>query len=231
MSEPNETTSLFETLEPSAKQQLVRLVVAGMPTVMMADFLQLSVSDTQNLLNEPELKRMVAAQNAKEAVTGLQNAASWDKVEELALRNVISELNSRPDPEFALRAASAANKAIRQHRNSTAGATQVELNSGAKIITLSLNQNVVQNLLNVQPSGSSSNIPEDGKIVDMFTSHDMDRLSYSGQMGVEQKVFDIAAESVPSLPTPLKRMASSAESENGAYKFDFDAAFDKLEVK
>ena len=115
----------------------------------------------------------------------------------LALKNVLGELNSRPDPVFALKAAAVANKAIRSHKGKQQAMQQ--LVEGAKTITLQLNQQVVNALVNAGPAagpvseavtsltstvqGNLSNSSTQGassKVLDVFTAKDMERLARGG---------------------------------------------------
>ena len=168
--------SLYDTLDAGAKNKLAQLVTAQMPTAMMADFLGISLSDMHELLNAPELKQLVAKRDAQERLEQLDSSTNWNKVEALALRSIIAELNSAPDAEFALRAAQAANKATRTHRGSnTIGALNGSDSAGAgRVITLQLNQQVVQNI--VAPP-TFSNAPTEPKVLDVFTSKQMERLT------------------------------------------------------
>lgn len=75
-------------------------------------------------LGEPELLQLMDMDNYKTALGEVTEAEfdfnslvdkGWDGVEELAVTNVLLELKNNPDSDFALRAAVAANKAVRSH--------------------------------------------------------------------------------------------------------------------
>ena len=185
--------SIWQSLNSGARSKLVQLINSGMPTAMMADFLNLEPAQLAELLEVPELKQLIAQQEAAERLNSADASSKWDEVEVLALKNVLGELNSRPDPVFALKAAAVANKAIRSHK----GKQQVmqQLVEGAKTITLQLNQQVVNALVNAGPASEavtsltstaqsiSSNSSTSGaasKVLDVFTAKDMERLARGG---------------------------------------------------
>lgn len=189
--------SLWQSLNAGARSKLVQLINSGMPTAMMADFLNLEPNQLAELLEVPELKQLIAQQEAMERLNSADASSKWDEVEVLALKNVLGELNSRPDPVFALKAAAVANKAIRSHKGKQQAMQQ--LVEGAKTITLQLNQQVVNALVNAGPvagpvsepaaqlaspvqisSNNSSTSGAASKVLDVFTAKDMERLARGG---------------------------------------------------
>lgn len=189
--------SLWQSLNAGARSKLVQLINSGMPTAMMADFLNLEPNQLAELLEVPELKQLIAQQEAAERLNSADASSKWDEVEVLALKNVLGELNSRPDPVFALKAAAVANKAIRSHKGKQQAMQQ--LVEGAKTITLQLNQQVVNALVNAGPvagpvsepaaqlaspvqisSNNSSTSGAASKVLDVFTAKDMERLARGG---------------------------------------------------
>nr|DAG22329.1 MAG TPA: hypothetical protein [Caudoviricetes sp.] len=185
--------SIWQSLNSGARSKLVQLINSGMPTAMMADFLNLEPAQLAELLEVPELKQLIAQQEAAERLNSADASSKWDEVEVLALKNVLGELNSRPDPIFALKAAAVANKAIRSHKGKQQAMQQ--LVEGAKTITLQLNQQVVNALVNAGPaaeptaqlatavqniSSNSSTCGAASKVLDVFTAKDMERLARGG---------------------------------------------------
>lgn len=189
--------SIWQSLNSGARSKLVQLINSGMPTAMMADFLNLEPNQLAELLEVPELKQLIAQQEAAERLNSADASSKWDEVEVLALKNVLGELNSRPDPVFALKAAAVANKAIRSHKGKQQAMQQ--LVEGAKTITLQLNQQVVNALVNAGPvarpvseptaqlapavqinSNNSSTSGAASKVLDVFTAKDMERLARGG---------------------------------------------------
>lgn len=193
VNEVNTGGSIWQSLNSGARSKLVQLINSGMPTAMMADFLNLEPNQLAELLEVPELKQLIAQQEAAERLNSADASSKWDEVEVLALKNVLGELNSRPDPVFALKAAAVANKAIRSHKGKQQAMQQ--LVEGAKTITLQLNQQVVNALVNAGPvagptaqlatavqniSSSSGTSVAASKVLDVFTAKDMERLARGG---------------------------------------------------
>lgn len=190
MGSNNENTggSIWQSLNSGARSKLVQLINSGMPTAMMADFLNLEPNQLAELLEVPELKQLIAQQEAAERLSSADASSKWDEVEVLALKNVLGELNSRPDPVFALKAAAVANKAIRSHKGKQQAMQQ--LVEGAKTITLQLNQQVVNALVNAGPVATAQLAPAvqinsgssgaASKVLDVFTAKDMERLARGG---------------------------------------------------
>lgn len=197
VNEVNTGGSIWQSLNSGARSKLVQLINSGMPTAMMADFLNLEPNQLAELLEVPELKQLIAQQEAAERLNSADASSKWDEVEVLALKNVLGELNSRPDPVFALKAAAVANKAIRSHKGKQQAMQQ--LVEGAKTITLQLNQQVVNALVNAGPvagpvsepaaqlaspmqisSNNSSTSGAASKVLDVFTAKDMERLARGG---------------------------------------------------
>lgn len=189
VNEVNTGGSIWQSLNSGARSKLVQLINSGMPTAMMADFLNLEPNQLSELLEVPELKQLIAQQEAAERLNSADASSKWDEVEVLALKNVLGELNSRPDPVFALKAAAVANKAIRSHKGKQQAMQQ--LVEGAKTITLQLNQQVVNALVNAGPTAqlapavqnnisAPSTSGTSSKVLDVFTAKDMERLARGG---------------------------------------------------
>lgn len=187
VNEVNTGGSIWQSLNSGARSKLVQLINSGMPTAMMADFLNLEPNQLAELLEVPELKQLIAQQEAAERLNSADASSKWDEVEVLALKNVLGELNSRPDPVFALKAAAVANKAIRSHKGKQQAMQQ--LVEGAKTITLQLNQQVVNALVNAGPAPESvtsltstvqGSLSASSKVLDVFTAKDMERLARGG---------------------------------------------------
>lgn len=186
VNEVNTGGSIWQSLNSGARSKLVQLINSGMPTAMMADFLNLEPNQLAELLEVPELKQLIAQQEAMERLSSADASSKWDEVEVLALKNVLGELNSRPDPVFALKAAAVANKAIRSHKGKQQAMQQ--LVEGAKTITLQLNQQVVNALVNAGPTAqlapavpsNSGSSGTSSKVLDVFTAKDMERLARGG---------------------------------------------------
>lgn len=242
VNEVNTGGSIWQSLNSGARSKLVQLINSGMPTAMMADFLNLEPNQLAELLEVPELKQLIAQQEAAERLNSADASSKWDEVEVLALKNVLGELNSRPDPVFALKAAAVANKAIRSHKGKQQAMQQ--LVEGAKTITLQLNQQVVNALVNAGPvagpvSGQVTSLASGAasKVLDVFTAKDMERLARGGSeieaffepvqqaeatspAGIEmlKQVDDLI--DLPSSATETAGTAGESRAASGASKFD-----------
>lgn len=208
----------WDSLDMGARHKLVQLISSGMPTVMMADFLGVEPTELNQLFECAELKQLIAKREAEERLQLLDSSSQWDKVENLALKNVLAELNSRPDPEYALRAAMAANKAIRSHKNQGVNVVD-KLAEGGKTITLQLSQNVVNHLTQVNlpqqvnyanqsavapVNAITAGTSGEQKIFDVFTSKDMERLTDKVNGGTEYNAFFEEVTTLSQKPEPAK---------------------------
>lgn len=245
VNEVNTGGSIWQSLNSGARSKLVQLINSGMPTAMMADFLNLEPNQLAELLEVPELKQLIAQQEAAERLNSADASSKWDEVEVLALKNVLGELNSRPDPVFALKAAAVANKAIRSHKGKQQAMQQ--LVEGAKTITLQLNQQVVNALVNAGPvarpvseptaqlapavqinSNNSSTLGADNKVLDIFTAKDMERLARGGSE--IEAYFEPVQQAEATSPAGIEMLkqvddlidlpSSATGAASGASKFD-----------
>lgn len=250
VNEVNTGGSIWQSLNSGARSKLVQLINSGMPTAMMADFLNLEPNQLAELLEVPELKQLIAQQEAAERLNSADASSKWDEVEVLALKNVLGELNSRPDPVFALKAAAVANKAIRSHKGKQQAMQQ--LVEGAKTITLQLNQQVVNALVNAGPAAeptaqlaapvqnnisAPSTSGTSSKVLDVFTAKDMERLARGGSeieaffepvqqaeatspAGIEMLKQVDDLIDLPSSATETAGTAGESRAASGASKFD-----------
>lgn len=233
--ESNENSNeIWAGLNAGARSKLVQLINSGMPTAMMADFLNLEPNQLAELLEVPELKQLIAQQEAAERLNSADASSKWDEVEVLALKNVLGELNSRPDPVFALKAAAVANKAIRSHKGKQQAMQQ--LVEGAKTITLQLNQQVVNALVNAGPVSEPAtslaapvqiNSGAASKVLDVFTAKDMERLARGGSE--IEAFFEPVQQAEATSPAGIEMLKqvddlidlpSSATGATGEAKFD-----------
>ena len=99
--------------------KLARMIEQGIPETELASILGVSAE---------QLSKVLESDGYKQALAQVMNVAfdkqellnnGWDGVEEFAIANVLGHLQGpTPDPEYALRAAAYANKAIRRGKNS-----------------------------------------------------------------------------------------------------------------
>jgi len=80
----------------------------------------LDISQVNRLIESEQFKTLLALEKDSQITNALQYDDGWDYAENLALSKVIENLQSIPDPEYALKVASLANKASRRsnvHKN------------------------------------------------------------------------------------------------------------------
>lgn len=233
---PSASLTIYQQLDTAAKQKLADLVAANMPMTMMADYLQLSLVDMQSLLDEPEIKHLVASKAAEEKINELSNSVSWDSVEKKALKAVLSELDQYPDPDFALRSALAANKAIRKHKQKDATNIAEIISEGTKVVTLQLNQQVVNTLITadarkelIDNAGQKPNaniFGADKKVLDIFSGKEMMKLAGSGKLvGLEQLADKVNQKQF--IEAEYSE-ASTKSSKTMSPSVDFDSLLDNL---
>lgn len=99
-------------LEESFKE----LKVQGAPKQVIMDALGITEDDYAKLSSNQAIKDCVIQAEISKAKTSQVFDNNWDLVENLALKQVARELQISPDPEYALKAAAVANKAIRRQR-------------------------------------------------------------------------------------------------------------------
>lgn len=97
-------------------QQFAELRLNGAPKQVIMDALGLTEDDYSKLASREEVKEAVAQSEISRAKTSQVFDTNWDTVEDLALKAVAMELQINPDPDYALRAAAVANKAVRRRR-------------------------------------------------------------------------------------------------------------------
>lgn len=117
-------------------KQFIELRSSGAPKQVIMDALGLTEDDYSKFASREDVKEVVTKAEVSRARTSAVFDDNWDMVENLALQNVARELQLSPDPEFALRAAAVANKAVRRRREEAKLAAQ-----GALAQNLAVNTN------------------------------------------------------------------------------------------
>lgn len=173
--EESKADGIVERMEPLALKQFTELVVSGMPTSCLAGYLNCTEDELVEVLNHPTITKSVTQSRN---VTQLQSVAlneSWDSIERKAVKQ-ISKALAFDDPEFALRAAHLANKALRRKAMEKAVSNDEPLNGGT--IVLTLNNNIINQLqAPSQPLQQSltvgTNVP---KKLDVFQASSLNKL-------------------------------------------------------
>ena len=124
----------------------------GAPKQLVMEALGLTEDDYSKLSAREDVKEAVIKAELARTSASASFDSNWDKVEDMALKAVARELASNPEPEFALKAAAVANKAVRRRREDARLAQQqngVVANIGnANIAILSLPKVFMNELVN-----------------------------------------------------------------------------------
>lgn len=101
----------------AAIDRIARMKHAGVSHDQIATACGIEVALVEKLLEKKEVQERLAELSA-DAFDKFETVNdAWDMVEMQAVNKVYEELESRPDPDFALKAATLANKAQRHNRN------------------------------------------------------------------------------------------------------------------
>jgi hypothetical protein len=106
-----------EDIQAELQARVARYLAMDVPVHQIAMACGLREEHVKQLAEQP----VVQIERAKQETQRLDQAdlmnRGWDSVEEEALGTVVQHLRANPDPDFALRAASVANKAVRRNGN------------------------------------------------------------------------------------------------------------------
>jgi len=119
--------------------KLAKLAYDGASTKSIAQCFNVEESQILEVIDTKEYKQQLAEISEENAEKAQLFDQGWDGVEEFAISNVLANLKNNPDPEFALKAASLANKAIRRNG-------KMKQNTPIQV-----NQNL-QAVINIQPA-------------------------------------------------------------------------------
>lgn len=142
--------------------QFIELRTSGAPKQVIMDALGLTEDDYSKLASREDIKLKVSETEIKRAKTNATFDANWDTVENLALKAVAQELKFNPDPEYALKAAAVANKAVRRRREDAliaakTGQVYSQVNTN-NIAILNLPKVFMQQLKTESPVSAASQI-------------------------------------------------------------------------
>ena len=128
----------LSALAPSRMMKLARLELSGISRKQIASIMGISESRISQILVTEEYKEeegKIVSENVRQA--DLLDKG-WDSIEAMSVKNVIQELQTNCDPEFSLKAATFANKAIR--RKAVNSPNAIVQNAGMRaVIELNLN--------------------------------------------------------------------------------------------
>lgn len=100
----------------SLTDSFVKFKVAGAPKVVIMEALGISEDEFDRLNAKQEVKQAVLVSETQRLETGTIMDSGWDVIENQAMAIVLEAVREARDPEFSLRAAAVANKAIRRRR-------------------------------------------------------------------------------------------------------------------
>lgn len=136
LAEQRESDKAILAEQEQLANQFKELRLQGAPKQVIMDALGLTEDDYSKFSSREDVKQAVITSETQRAQSNLTFDNNWDAVENLALQQVAKELSFSPDPEFALRAAAVANKAVRRRREDAKLAAQ-----GALAVNQQVNTN------------------------------------------------------------------------------------------
>lgn len=133
-------------------EQFKSLRSRGAPKPLIMEALGLTEDDYSKLSAREDVKSAVIKAELERTSASATFDSNWDRIEDMALKAVARELNSNPEPEFALKAAAVANKAVRRRREDARLAQQqasaITSIGNANIAILSLPKVFMNELVN-----------------------------------------------------------------------------------
>lgn len=114
--EPDGGESKLIAAQEQLAEQFKSLRSRGAPKPLIMEALGLTEDDYSKLSAREDVKSAVIKAELERTSASATFDSNWDKIEDMALKAVARELRSNPEPEFALKAAAVANKAVRRRR-------------------------------------------------------------------------------------------------------------------
>lgn len=141
---------LLNSIEIGKLEKMAELQYAGVSQVQIATVVGLSEGRVSQIMATAEYGKQVSEVEMANYEKMEQFNRGWDGVEDLAVATVLEHMQGVPDPDFALKAAVVANKAIRRGGN---GNKPIQIQAGLQTV-IELHANFVgqlQNNFNVAP--------------------------------------------------------------------------------
>jgi len=101
-------------MEDKALQKIAKMALANIPQNQISAVCGISESRLSQIMTSKEYQEAATVIAAKKFEEQQLLNNGWDSVEALGMKTVISTLKNDPDPDFALKAAVVANKAVRR---------------------------------------------------------------------------------------------------------------------
>jgi len=175
-------------------EKIAKLVLVQVKQNQIALVCGVSESSISQIISSKEYKEVEQVMLVEKAEQMSLLDEGWDGVEALGVKRVLQELQQNPDPEFALKAAVVANKAIRRE-NSSFKNKPIAADQGVRA-TIHLNPVFVdkmQNNLTIQVGGNES-LDLVPKASDFLPASDVNELlgkRDDGSSATEKSLFNV----------------------------------------
>lgn len=134
-----------------AIDRIAKMDFAGVPVRQIAAACNIPNAKLAELQETEKYKTTLAEVGAESFDKADVLNGGWDMVENLAMNKVVDHLNRLPDPDYALKAASLANRAVRRGQNNTNNPIAIQPGQQA-IINVSLSfADKLQQVFTVNP--------------------------------------------------------------------------------
>lgn len=185
----------MQQLEIRQLQKLARMILFGVSPVQIATACGITESRISQIKTTEEYKQVeqeIASEQYEEQQLVNQG---WDGIEALGINKVVQHLQQNPEPEFALKAAMIANKAVRrgQFKN-----TPIAQSAGARTVIV-LNQAFV-NKINQTANENVERLNDNRKTSNFLPPKDVQDLLYVDQTTGEKQTHD-ASRAITSAET------------------------------
>jgi len=153
------------SLDHKLYEKIANLVIAGLPESQIGETCGIDVSRVSQIKQHEVYKEIVNRLSDEEIEVGSLFDKGWDRLEQDALGVLITAFDYNKDPDFALKVAVVANKAVR--RNGI-GRGVIPMNAGAHVV-INLNQRFVDKLQAGVPAHQSDMSDKNKKRNDTLT--------------------------------------------------------------
>lgn len=179
--------------EETLFQQIAGLMAYGISQTQIAETLGLSDGRISQIKVDPRFAPFHAEALAENLGKNKELDDGWDSIERQALTVVIDNLKYNKDPEFALKAASLANRANRRGKS-----TVIDPQRAGDRVVINLNQAFVTRMQEVQTTPKSTTIldvdaepkPREKKQQDLLSPKSLERLLKSPEETIMGELVD-----------------------------------------
>ena len=182
-------TTITSPLELRAEliERVAKYATMLVPNEQIARATGLNTDQLAKVMALPEYTAAVETLSAEQLEQHDTLNRGWDAVEDQAVAVVLQTLQANPDPDYALRAATMANKAVRRG----AGSNPLQGNTSA-VAHISLPVMFVQHLQQLAIGTVNVNLATESKRVDTLGAGDVERMLQESTR--EQLVDELFAE-------------------------------------